>query len=188
MNRVDGLIGVVRQENQLVLDKRRAEVLAEIDGLIGSLKEQLADLPQNLSNQALYPLQQCRKRVETTDSIHQLNSEGQEASQQEDEAIEILNRYAEEQNKKLQEQQQSDSARSSTTTQDTVAPSAGQTASTLPSPKVSRQIVVVSPAELLSQTGGARYLEDEAGVEAYLAQLREKLVAVVASGDRVRIK
>ncbi|MFK7776627.1 MAG: BREX system P-loop protein BrxC [Gimesia sp.] len=187
LNRVDGLIGVVRQENQLVLEKRRSEVLTEISELISSLQEQLVALPQKLSNQALYPLQQCKKRVEATDSIHQLNSELQEASQQEDEAIEILNRYAEEQNKKLQEQQ-SDSAQTVATDQGGEVTYPEQTVPVPPAPKQSRRIVVVSPAELLSQTGGAKYLEDEAGVEEYLAQLRKKLVEVVASGDRVRIK
>jgi len=193
LNRVDELISLVRKENSLVLEKRRTEVLAEIDELIELLTEQFADLPQKLSNKALYPLQQCKKRIESTESIHQLNSELQEANQQEDEAIALLNRYAEEQAKKMQTAHQEAPAEVLDNGQaDAAIPTAKPAASKVVKPP--RRVVIVSPAELLSQsggakyTGGAKYIDDEAGVEAYLAHLRKKLVAVVASGDRVRIK
>jgi hypothetical protein len=184
LNQVDELISLVRKENSLVLEKRRTEVLSKIDELINLLTEQFAGLPQVLSNKALYPLQQCKKRIESTDSIHQLNSELQEANQQEDEAIEILNRFAEEQTEKLQVQQQAISAAAETTGQSI----ADIQLATPVAAKPTRKVVIVSPAELLSQSGGAKYLDDEAGVETYLAHLRAKLVAVIASGDRVRIK
>ena len=41
----------------------------------------------------LYPLQQCKKRITTTHTLFQLISEAKQATELEDEAIEVINDY-----------------------------------------------------------------------------------------------
>jgi len=47
--------------------------------------------------------------------------------------------------------------------------------------------VTINPAEIMTLSGNA-FIETEQQVDDYLNQLREQLLAVVKSGDKVRLK
>jgi len=192
LNQVARCITEIDQVNKQVLQDRRDEVVAELDELIKNLTEQLSDLPPDLNNKALYPLQQSKQRVERSQSIHELNSESQQASELEDRAIDILNHYAEQQQAALkiqEEQSTSTTALTSPVVEDT---GLGVQPATVPALKtmsrITKKVIIVSPAELFKKSGNRGYLENEQSVDDYLAKLRQSLMDIVAAGDRVRIK
>lgn len=185
LRNVASLIETVRSVNADLLEKRRSVVLTEVQQLIVSVTEQLSGLPTDLKNQALYPLQQCSKRIEQTNSLHALNSELHEASNQEDEAIEILNRYAEEQRAKAEAPVVAPVADKKDPVTGYEVREAPPVAKPIP---VTKKVIIVSPSELLGKAGGAAYLENASDVDDYLNKLRDRLMTVVAAGERVRIK
>jgi hypothetical protein len=198
LNKVVPLIDKVEGVNDSIVNQKRTEAITAIDKLIESLEEQIDTLPNNLKNQALYPIQQCKKRINETKSLHQINSERQEASELEDKAISILNDYVDQQQKSIP-----------ATAEQNTKPHADPVASPIPSvsnmnmgddqgkavlgnqivaESTPRKVATVATADILRQTKKDNYLDSIEDVESYLAMLRDKLTALVSEGKRIRIK
>ena len=81
LRHINPLIEQVQKVNsQLVLDKRQLaheQVNLRIERVQSALTE--ASAPLELQNQALHPLQLCKKRIDNTESIPQITSEQAEA-------------------------------------------------------------------------------------------------------------
>ncbi|HCQ1309049.1 TPA: BREX system P-loop protein BrxC, partial [Escherichia coli] len=169
--------------------------LERVDLRIGRVKEALAEAhaPSELQNQALRPLQMCRQRIEETSSIPQIISEQTEAEGYEDEAYELLNGFIEDQRKKAEAEQRRRELEQQTREEE--AAKAGKAA---PAPEpasepvqpqpVAKRTVTINSTDAMAKSVTTGFIESEAEVDAYLAALREQLIAAVKAGDRVRIK
>jgi hypothetical protein len=167
--------------SKLVFDKRQLaheQLNLRIERVQSSLTE--AGAPLEVKNQALHPLQLCKKRIDNTDSIPQLNSEQIEVETHEEDAYEQINRYIDSQRKK-----------------ELVKPpeppvnDLGQGKGKIAEPSVivpaSKRTVTISPANI-ANFGNSTFIETEAQVEQYLSSIRDELLKAIKAGDRVRIK
>jgi hypothetical protein len=90
---VDPLIETINKVNQKLIDDKREHAQMRIDARIERVKQQLeeAALPQNLSNEALSPLQQTKMRIAEQDSLAEINQEVTDAADLEDDAYDLIN-------------------------------------------------------------------------------------------------
>jgi hypothetical protein len=127
-------------------------------------------------NKALRPLQLCKQRIETSQSLHEIISEQAEAEGFEDDAYAAINAYIESQKPKVPP---------------VTPPSTGTGGSTPPvppKPVKAKQTVTISPADIYSTMFSGVFLESSEDVDSYLKSIKEQLMKVVESGDRIRIK
>lgn len=179
------LIEKVQKVNEALITEKRVHAHERIDSRINNITYLLSEAhaTDSLKNKALLPLQACKKRVDNSHSIAQINSDQQEAETHEDAAIDLINGFIEEERKK---------AAAVIVKQNTPAvenPVSGSVAEPKTPPPVpqAKQTVTINPAAIMLATG-SRFIESEAQVESYLEQLREQLMSVVNAGDKVRIK
>ncbi len=178
LRHINPLIAKVQQVNeQLVLDKRKL-VHEEIDRRLENVQSALmqADATLEVRNHALHPLQLCKKRIDNTDSIPQLNSEQLEAETYEEDAYEPINRYIESQREK-QPVKTPDSAVNDT--DKPVKPTVVVTPL--------KRTVTISPANIAAMSVSS-FIETEAQADQYLSRIRDELLKAIKAGDRVRIK
>jgi DNA repair ATPase RecN len=167
---INSLIEQLQAINQqLVLEKRQCvqtHINQRLDRVISTLAQIHA--PDELRNKALHPLQQCKKRIDATDSIPQIVSEELDAENHEMEAEQLINGYIEKQRQKEPTKIQEPDSTSS-------IPQAKRTVS-------------ISPLEIMVSHSKTGFIETETDIDQYLNQLRDKLLNAVKAGDRVRIK
>lgn len=194
LRHINPLIERIAKVNSILVEEKRTHALERVDLRIDHVKEALnvAHAPSELQNQVLLPLQKCRQLVEATPSIPQIISEQTEAEGYEDEAYELLNSFIEEQRKKaeaeqrrreLEQKKREKEAKAGKETQ-VHEPSFEQVQ---PQP-VAKRTVTINPIDAMSKSVTTGFIESEAEVDAYLAALRQQLIAAVKAGDRVRIK
>jgi DNA repair ATPase RecN len=182
LRHINPLISHVQQVNEsLVLDKRKLaheEIDQRLEHIQSELKQAGATL--ELKNQALHPLQLCKKRIDNTDSIPQLNSEQLEAETYEEEAYEQINFYIEAQREKQQIKPPELPLNERAENKDKI-----------PEPPVviapPKRTVTISPAHIATMNILA-FIETEAQADQYLSRIREELLKAIKAGDRVRIK
>lgn len=134
-----------------------------------------ASAPPDLQNKALHELQLCKKRIDNTDSIPQLNSDQTEAETHVDDAYDLINQYIESQRKKEPPKP-------------VVPPVNGKPTPppiAVPAPK---RTVTISHADIMADQTDTTFIETEDQVTQYINKLRDKLLNAVRDGDRVRIK
>jgi hypothetical protein len=192
LRHINSLIEQVDKINSALIQEKRSHALGRIDLRIGQVKQALnqANAPSELQNKALHPLQMCKQRVETTNSIPQIISEQTEAENYEDEAYELLNRFIEQQRKQAiaeqqireveQKKQQEKFAKNGEEFQITESRPIHQ--------QLAKRTVTINPSDAMAKAVKSGFIESEAEVDAYIAALREQLIAAVNAGDRVRIK
>lgn len=186
LRHINPLIEQVQSVNsQLVLDKRHV-AHEQVDQRIESVQRALteASAPIELQNQALHPLQLCKKRIDHTDSIPQIISEQSEAVVNEDDAYELINRHIESQRKKEPVKPVAPIVTHSGQDQGTGGKIA-EPSVVAPAPK---RNVTISHADIMAGNIDTTFIETEDQVEYYISQLRDKLLNAVRDGDRVRIK
>ncbi|MFZ4504508.1 MAG: BREX system P-loop protein BrxC [Methylovulum sp.] len=182
LRHINPLISHVQQVNEsLVLDKRKL-AHEEIDQRLEHIQLELeqAGATLELKNQALHPLQLCKKRIDNTDSIPQLNSEQLEAETYEEEAYEQINFYIEAQREKQQIKPPELPLNERAENKDKI-----------PEPPVviapPKRTVTINPAHIATMNILA-FIETEAQADQYLSRIREELLKAIKAGDRVRIK
>lgn len=196
LRHINGLLETVQRINDQLLTEKRSHGIGRVDMRIDRVTNALqeAGASAELLNKALHPLQQCKQRIETTDSIPQISSEQTEAEHQEDDAYELLNKFIEEARKKAEAEKrrkETEAATSASKTNEqgkddvTVPPEINKPTSVVPEAK---RTVTINPAEAMCQTSQSGFIETETEVDQYLAILRDQLLSAVSAGDRVRIK
>jgi hypothetical protein len=170
LRHINPLVEQVYKINEALVLEKRQHAQALIDQRIERVQSALiqAHAPDEIRNKALHPLQQCKKRIDSTDSIPQIVSEQVEAENHEVEAEVLINRYIESLRQKEPAKEQEPGA-------------------TPPKPQLKRT-VTISPLEVMVSHSKTGFIETEEQVEHYLNQLRDKLLNAINAGDRVRIK
>lgn len=198
LRQVEGLINQIEQVNSKLLEAERKKSETLVDNIIQSLMEQLNTLADSEKNRALYPLQQCKKRISTAHTLFQLISEAQQATELEDEAIDIINESIDTQEKErknelariVAEKAKKESKPDgddlfSGITETAIADTSKQQK---PYIEPQKKIVIISPSELLTKGVGVQYIETKEDIEHYLDTLRQQLMKAVDNNEKIRIK
>jgi len=73
LRQVEGLINQIDEVNTQIIEVEREKSLRQVDDIILGLIERLKTLSDDsVKNKALYPLQQCKKRIDTSQSLYQI--------------------------------------------------------------------------------------------------------------------
>lgn len=173
LRHINPLIEQVQTINVQLVTEKRALAQTEIDHRIERVQSALtqAEATDDLKNRALHPLQECKKRISTSDSIPQIISDQSEAAAYEDDAYELINRHIEALRQKKAPKP--------------VTPSPGDNKVAEPTPK---RTITISQVEVLNTVSPKGFIETENEIDRYLTALRERLAKAVNAGDRVRIR
>jgi hypothetical protein len=181
LRHINPLVEQVQKINeQLVLDKRQL-AHEQIDQRISRVQSALSEAgaPSELQNQALRPLQLCKKRIDSTGSIPQMISEQLEAESYEVEAEEQINRYIEMLRRK---------GPTKPVEPDQNKGTGGNIAESSAPAVVPKRTVTISPADIMANLDNMAFIETEAQIDQYIKRLHDKLLKAIREGDRVRIK
>lgn len=162
----DGLIATVETINTALVSGRRCEALAKIDHNIAEITTELAAAQAAaLQSACLGPLERLRKQVESQESVAHITQAEQAAVQAVDAAMSKIEEAAKKKQAEPQPQPQ------------------GGGPTVVPVPVVKPRCVI-KPADLVTVT----YLETNDEVTAFLTELKAKLEAAIASGQRIQIR
>lgn len=174
INKIDGLIAAVDAGNTELLQRAREASLLAVERLIGEVQSQLNKISANaeLSNAALYPLQQTKLKIAASTSIPEIAYLETQAGETLDAAMDRIVDWLE---------------KAHAAQMPPVTPATG----TSPQPPTPRPPVVapkpsqtIRPAKVSTRT----YLDSESDVNQYLAALKSELLAVLQAGKRIRIE
>lgn len=172
INKIDGLIAVVDAGNADLLQRAREASLLAVERLIGEVQSELSKVSASaeLSNAALYPLQQTKLKIAGSTSIPEIAYlQTTQAGQRLDEAMDCIVEAA---------------AKARASAAKSADPS-GTTPTPAPKPEVAlKTSQTIRPAKISNKT----YLDNESEVNQYLAALKSELLAVLQAGKRIRIE
>ncbi len=175
INKIEPLLHTLQEVNETILAEKREHGLQRMDNRLCMVSARLDEIhaPADLRNRTLYPLQQCRQRIERCHAIAEIYQHQQEAEGYEEDALEAINRYLKQQQQKPTPIQQSGDR-------------AGDPVK--PTPK-GVQTQTLSVAHLYRQTMvNKTYLESADEVEQFTAVLKQKLLDELKQGKKVLIK
>ena len=160
VHEAEGLIRTVSEVNTNLINERRVEVVAEIEAHIAEINEEVeaAKGDDALRTACMGPLERLRQLVQREESIAHLTQAEQEAVQVSDEAMAKIEEFV---------------------SQQVTPPDEGELGVKPLKPRS-----IVKPADLVHTS----YLETSEDVDKFLAELRQKLEAAIASGKRVQIR
>jgi len=173
VNRIEPLLASVSAINEQLVQEKRARALLSIEAKLAEVQTKLEALVQpdaDLSNKALHPLQDIKARMIRQTSIAQIMLSQDLAGLAMDDAINLIIAAA----SKLP---------------DHVA-MPGNTTKPLQSgePNVHAPVVKTTVAIRAAKFSDKTYLETEADVDAYVAKLKDALLATVRAGQMARIQ
>ena len=198
-----------------MLVRRREFVANKLEAAIADIQQHVAEAhaSDNISNQALQPLQNARKRLANLTSIAEINEELRNSEYLVEQAEDIINTFIDQQAKAAERQAAKD-AESQKQTEKTSQPTGdntqGNDASGLQSntaaygttkaeqpkhvaepaikkPKA-KKIVTINTATVYQDLGNTTYLETEEELDNYLTALKTQLSDLINSNHKVRIK
>jgi hypothetical protein len=190
---IEPLIEKVAQVNESLLAEKREHAQARIDIRIEQVQKQIQDsgVPGELSNRALLPLQNAKKRVLTLQGIAEIHQEITEAATLEEEAYDLINKYIEEQ-QALLIQQAKEKARQKEQEKEKpdyvpAAPPRPEVAEPVPKAPP-KKIVSIDTSSVMREVNSMGMIETEEDIDNYLAALKGKLTTLINSNNKVRIK
>lgn len=200
-------IDTIKRVNQRLFETRRYAATVAIDAVKQNCIALLAGVPDELCNKALLPFETLKQSVAKSHSMHEMTSLEKQATELEDEVIELINEYSQAQLALAQKDQQAQAKASSAEGQDLFGSNAGDTADKAdaveepsqvsaakesaaktagPKGPVVKPIEIVSPTELLGDNH--QLIETSQDIDAYLEKLRSRLTIAISAGKRVQIK
>jgi len=172
INRIEPLIATIEAGNQTIVQSLRETTLLSIDQKLGEVTKALAQVSASaeLSNSALYPLQQLKLKVAGCANIPEIHYLDDTAGTKLDEAMDfILDELKKQQAAIATKSRASSSSSATPPTPPTTGPKPSQT---------------IRPADYWRKT----YLETDADIDIYVDELKDLLTAVLKSGKRIRIE
>jgi hypothetical protein len=214
LRNVKPLIEKVQHFNNKLITLRQTHATKVLKKRIEDVQQHLndANAPSELSNSALRPLQLSLAKLDTLNSVADINQELSESEFYVEEAERLINGYIEQQ-LKLAQQAQKDAERkaaeasaeknnsegASLGSNSSAEYSSGDTA-TISTPVINeppavqivlpkvKKIVPFEPSDIYRTLSGSDYIETLADIDAYVAVLKKKLSELVATDHKVRIK
>ncbi|MDU0355774.1 BREX system P-loop protein BrxC [Paraglaciecola aquimarina] len=192
---IEPLIEKVAKVNESILSEKRAHAKSRIEHRIEQVQKHVKDanVPSELSNKVLRPLQLSLKRLDDLSGVAEILQEQADSINLEEDAYELINKHIEAQQallrKKAQEEtakakNRSDQAKNDINGEYTPAPSKPEGV-TEPAPK---KIVSIDTASVMRDVNSAGIIENEQDIDNYLSALKVKLISLVNGNNKVRIK
>ena len=184
IKKINGLIESVEAINKQLIQEKQSHALARVEKRIEGIKQLLEESQANsdISNQALFALQQCKIRIESQTSISHIFSEQNEASILEDAAINLINDHIQEQQKKKIPPLVKPVSETTPGVQD----KENNKEVKEPAPYI-KPIATIDPSDIyLEKTN--KFIETEQEIDDYLEQLKAALLNAIKKGSRIRIR
>ncbi|RYU47765.1 BREX system P-loop protein BrxC, partial [Aliivibrio finisterrensis] len=200
IRQVQGLIETVQAVNNEFLASSRISTANKLQAAIEDVQQHISEskAPDNISNNALRPLQQSLQRLDKLTSIAEMNEEVRNSNELVEQAEQIINAYIDQQTKEAERQAALaiERAKQVASTPDAPEPSNNYGAATketltvaeaIVKPKA-KKVVTIDTGSIFRDLGDNSYLETEQELDAYLAALKTQLSGLIASNHKVRIK
>ena len=194
---VEPLIESINKINETLVSEKREHAKSRIDLRIEHVTEQIkaaGAVNSDISNKALYPLQNAKKRVEKLQGIAEIHQEITEAAALEEDAYELINKFIEQQQALAEQQarEEAEKAANSISGADKNLKD-NDYERTVSKPKhaaeiAPKKIVSIDTSSIMREVNRAGVIETEQDIEDYLSALKTKLSALVNSNNKVRIK
>lgn len=187
---IEPLIEQVAVINDNLLEEKREQAKQNLFERIERVQQQIdqAKVSQVAAEQALRPLTLALQRIGRQSGIADIQQEQADAANVEEQAYELINRFIELQQAAREQAEQSTKPQDADTEQQsgdaTNAPKPGLQVSE-PGPK---KIVSLDMADVLSDVNEAGIIETEQDIDQYLAAIKDKLLGLINSHNKVRIK
>lgn len=201
---IEPLIEKVTKVNQSLLSDKRAHAKSRIEHRIEQVQNQIKEVnvPSELSNKALRPLQLALQRLDGLTGIAEILQEQADAINLEEDAYDLINKFIEEQQAEMARKAKEEAERaasqaaagsqSTTGSKDSDVTSVDYEPTTTQPPKVAepapKKIVSIDTSSVMREVNSAGIIETEDDINNYLAALKGKLTALVTSNNKVRIK
>jgi hypothetical protein len=190
---IDPLIEKVAKINESLLTEKREHAKSRLDIRIEHVNEQVksANVPGEISNRALLPLQNAKKRIETLQGVAEIHQEITEAASLEEDAYDLINKFIEEQQAQMAKKAKEEAERASIQGNSTDGNVDYEPTSTKPQ-KVAepapKKIVSIDTSSVMREVNSMGVIETEQDIDSYLSALKGKLTALINSNNKVRIK
>ncbi|WP_233998422.1 BREX system P-loop protein BrxC [Pseudoalteromonas sp. T1lg48] len=205
---VEPLIEKIAKVNESLLVEKRAHAKSRIEHRIEQVQQQVkaAQVPSELSNQALRPLQLALQRLDDLSGIAEILQEQAESINLEEDAYDLINKFIEEQQALADKKAKEEAAKAANASANSGTASGANTANsdvdyeptnTQPQhateletePKlVPKKIVTIDTSSLMSEVNRTGVIETAQDIDNYLSALKAKLTTLVNSNNKVRIK
>lgn len=200
IRQVQGLIETVQAVNNEFLASSRTSAANKLQAAIEDVQQHISEskAPDNISNNALRPLQQSLQRLDKLTSIAEMNEEVRNSNELVEQAEQIINAYIDQQTKEAERQAALaiERAKQVASTPDAPEPSNNYGAATketltvaepIVKPKA-KKVITIDTGSIFRDLGDNSYLETEQELDAYLTALKTQLSGLIASNHKVRIK
>ena len=174
VNQIDPLVTTLEKANEALAAERRERALKSLDAKLAEASHAAAQASPELRNQVLKPLQDLKAQLAGLSSIPRILWLQGRSGELLDEVMDKLAHAA--------QQKAPPSAPPQSPTGNT--PPAASPAPVPPPAPAAKPIQVVRVADMGSKT----YLESEADVEGFVAQLKAELLATVRAGKKARVQ
>ena len=206
---IEPLIEKVTKVNQSLLSDKRAHAKSRIEHRIEQVQKQIKEVnvPSELSNKALRPLQLALQRLDGLTGIAEILQEQADAINLEEDAYDLINKFIEEQQAEMARKAKEEAERaasqaaagsqSSTGSKGSDVTSVDYEPTTTQPPKVAepapkkllpKKIVSIDTSSVMREVNSAGIIETESDIDNYLAALKNKLTVLVNNNNKVRIK
>ena len=197
---VEPLIESINKVNEALITEKRTHAKSRIDIRIEHVTEQIkaaGAVNSEISNRALYPLQNAKKRVDTLLGIAEIHQEITEAAALEEDAYELINKFIEQQQalaeqKAKEEAEKATKAGASGSGEDKGSEGNGYESTKTEPQKAAepapKKILSIDTSSIMREVNSAGVIETEQDIDNYLSALKAKLTTLVNSNNKVRIK
>ena len=206
---IEPLIEKVTKVNQSLLSDKRAHAKSRIEHRIEQVQKQIKEVnvPSELSNKALRPLQLALQRLDGLSGIAEILQEQADAINLEEDAYDLINKFIEEQQaeiaRKAKEEAERAASQAAAGSQNTgdnkdsdvtnvdyepTTTQAPKVAEPAPKKLLPKKIVSIDTSSVMREVNSAGIIETEGDIDNYLAALKNKLTVLVNSNNKVRIK
>lgn len=194
---VEPLIESINKINEALVSEKREHAKSRIDIRIEHVTEQIkaaGAVNSDISNKALYPLQNAKKRVEKLQGIAEIHQEITEAAALEEDAYELINKFIEQQQALAEQQAREEAEKAANAISGSDKNSKDNDYErTVSKPKhaaeiAPKKIVSIDTSSIMREVNSTGVIETEQDIEDYLSALKTKLSALVNSNNKVRIK
>ena len=200
---IEPTIEKVAKVNESLLSDKRAHAKSRIEHRIEQVKQQIqeANVPSELSNKALRPLQLALQGIDGLIGIAEILQEQVDSINLEDDAHDLINKYIEEQQALFEKKAKEDAQKAAqAATQAALQPSEQGNAAYDPTkskpqevaepvPQLQpKKIVSIDTSSIMGEVNSAGLIETEHDIDNYLTALKNRLVSLVNSNNKVRIK
>ncbi|MGJ8674596.1 MAG: BREX system P-loop protein BrxC [Pseudoalteromonas sp.] len=191
---IEPLIEKVSKVNESILSEKRAHAKSRIEHRIEQVQKHVKDanVPSELSNKVLRPLQLALKRLDELAGVAEILQEQADSINLEEDAYDLINKHIEEQQALLEKRAQEEAAKAKNQPEQpkgskgdyTPTPSVPEGVAE-PTPK---KIVSIDTASVMREVNSAGIIETEQDIDNYLTALKGKLTALVNGNNKVRIR